>query len=82
MTLWLVLLAVWLVGIPASVLMCALLGVGYDQHRLARLARTRAAIATPTRSITRPRDCNRRMHLAARDFHRSVRRSSGRGSAW
>jgi len=84
MTLWLVLLAVWLVGIPASVLLCALLGVGYDQHRLARLSRTRAAVGYARLGMVRPRirplECWRRRHHAAWGFHRTVRRSSGRRS--
>jgi hypothetical protein len=78
MTLWLVLVAVWLVGIPASVLVCAVLGVSYDERRLARSAERRAVAPVAKRRVALPLDCGRRAHRAAGGFHGSGRRSSSR----
>jgi hypothetical protein len=81
MTLWLILLAVWLVGIPATVLIGSLLGVGYDQHRLARLAKARAATLRARRPLAARWKCGSRAHHRALRLRMGARRPSGRGWA-
>jgi hypothetical protein len=59
MTLWLVLLLIWLGGIPAAILVTAAVGSRWYQHRLERASRaynkTAAILAFDTR-------CGRRGH--------------------
>ena len=59
MTLWLILLLIWLGGIPAAILVTAAIGSRWYQHRLERASRayrkTAALLAFDAR-------CGRRMH--------------------
>jgi hypothetical protein len=81
MTLWLILLVVWLAGIPAAVLVTAAIGWRWHEHRLARASRAyrkRAALL-----VQRARDprCGRRAHpgrFEAWTSPRGYRRATGR----
>ena len=79
MTLWQILLGVWLVGIPATALLLSLMGLGYDE-RVARLLRTRTAV------VSRPRlprsSCGARIHHAGLRPGRALRRPTARRSLW
>jgi hypothetical protein len=73
MALWLILLLVWFGGIPAAIVVTAVLGSRWYDHKLARAARAyrkRAALLGFDR-------CGRRAH-AARLAHGSYRRAAGR----
>jgi hypothetical protein len=78
MTLWLILLLIWLGGIPAAILVTAAIGSRWYQHRLERASRayrhTAAIFAFDAR-------CGRRGHperLHARTSARRYRRVVGR----
>jgi hypothetical protein len=62
MTVWLILLLVWLAGIPAAVIVTAAIGSRWHEHRLARASRAYRKRAA--RLVQRARDprCGRRGH--------------------
>jgi hypothetical protein len=78
MTLWLILLLIWLGGIPAAILVTAAVGSRWYQHRLERASRayrkTAALLAFDPR-------CEHRSHaeqLPAWTPRRRYRRATGR----
>jgi hypothetical protein len=74
MALWLILLLVWLGGIPAAIVATAVLGSRWQEHKLARAARAyrrRAAL------MGFDQRCGARGH-AARIAAWSYRRAAGR----
>jgi hypothetical protein len=78
MTLWLILLLIWLGGIPAAILVTAAVGSRWYQHRLDRASR--AYRKTAALLLLDPR-CGRRVHhdqLHALPSARRYRRAAGR----
>jgi hypothetical protein len=69
--LWLILLLVWLGGIPAAIVVTAAIGSRWHEHKLARAYRRRAAL------MGFDRRCGARGH-AARIAAWSYRRAAGR----
>jgi hypothetical protein len=78
MTLWLILLLIWLGGIPAAILVTAAIGSRWYQHRLARASRAYRHTASLLAFDAR---CGRRAHheqLNAWTSRRPHRRAPGR----
>jgi hypothetical protein len=78
MTLWLILLLIWLGGIPAAILVTAAIGSRWYQHRLERASRTYRNTAALLAFDAR---CGRRAHperMHALTSARRYRRGSGR----
>jgi hypothetical protein len=80
MTLWLILLLIWLGGIPAAILVTAAIGSRWYQHRLERASR--AYRKTAALLLFDPR-CGRRVHseqahalTTARRYRRVIGRRS------
>ena len=59
MTLWLILLLIWLAGIPAAILVTAAIGSRWYQHRLERAARAYRKTAA---LLAFDAHCGRRLH--------------------
>jgi hypothetical protein len=59
MTLWLILLLIWLGGIPAAILVTAAIGSRWYQHRLERASRAYRKTAA---LLAFDPSCERRMH--------------------
>jgi hypothetical protein len=77
MTLWLILLLIWLGGIPAGLLVTAAVGSRWYQHRLHRASR--AYRKTAALLMLDPR-CGRRMHHEQMHTWTSERRYRRAGS--
>ena len=78
MTLWLILLLIWLGGIPAAILVTAAIGSRWYQHRLDRASRAYQKTAALLVFDAR---CGRRLHheqLHAWTSARRYRRAAGR----
>jgi hypothetical protein len=84
MTVWLILLLVWLAGIPAAVLVTAVIGSRWYERRLARASRSYRSRAAKLVLRARDTGCGRRGHLARVDAWpapRGYRRATGRRPA-
>jgi hypothetical protein len=78
MTLWLILLLIWLGGIPAAILVTAAIGSRWYQHRLERVPRAYRKTAALLSFDVR---CGRRVHPGqthALTSPRRYRRATGR----
>ena len=79
MTLWLILLLIWLGGIPAAILVTAAIGSRWYQHRLERASR--AYRKTTAAILAFDAQCGRRAHheqLHGWTSGRRYRRAAGR----
>lgn len=75
MPVWLIVLLVWVAGVPALVLLVALLALGYEQLRPARLSKPREALREIVLPLTVPLDCASRLHRPLRSARSQHRRS-------
>ena len=75
MALWLILLLVWLAGIPAAIVVTAVLGSRWHDHKLARAAARLQEAGARCSGFDR---CGRRAHGRAPRAPRPYRRAAGR----